>query len=172
MPAPSHPVRSMMQFFIGDILGRKLTPADYRGRHMKAASILLKKMGYDYEAVEGALYSLRDRQYEHFGYESESDLPSPPLTGMEILYRWGEPPLIDRWIAPPPMPPVYSHDYDKWVMRWGNTAIKQGVWDGLYTRQDPREVESWLRFAIGDAKFEESIKQWQTQNRTSRQRKP
>ena len=170
MAQPSNPVRSMMLFFVGDILGRRVTPADFGGRHMKAASTLLKKMKYDYEAVEGALYSLRDREYTHFGYDSERDLPRN-IQGMEILYSYGEPPLIERWLTAPPIPDVYSHDYDKWVRQWGARALRRGEWDGIYIRQDPRFVREWLEPIIGTPKFEESISKWQTQNRTSRRRK-
>lgn len=172
MSIPRNPVQSLMKFFVGDIIGRRVTPADYRGRHTKCASRLLKEMGYDYEAIEGALYSLRDRKYQHFGYESERELPRLPIEGMEVLYLWGEPPLIERWLAPPAMPPVYSHDFDKWVIRWGAIAIRRGEWDGIYIKQDPRQEEAWLRLVIGDARFKESVNRWQTQQRTSRQKRP
>jgi hypothetical protein len=150
-----------MKFFVREILGRSLTPADYRSRHMTAAKTLLKTMKYDYNDVVGALYSLRDKEASHFGYESPAQLPDR-LEGMEILYRWGEPPLIERWLTPPPPPPVYSCDYDKWVQSWGKRAIARKVWDGLYLHQDPRVVEVWLRPAIGAARFEESLRIWQT----------
>jgi len=167
---PPNQTRELMKFFVMDILGRKLTPADFHGRHMKAASNLLKKMKYNYHDVMGALYSLRDKQYAHFGYESERNLPR--LEGMECLYGWGEPPLIERWLTPPPMPPIYSNDYDTWITTWGKRAIQREVWDGIYIRQDPDSVEEWLLPIIGDARFEESVSKWQTLQRTSQQKRP
>lgn len=139
---------------------------------MRTAKRLLKEMKYDLNDVMGALYSLRDREYSHFGYSSERDLPDADrIHGMEVLYMWGEPPLIERWLTPPAAPPVYSYDYDKWVKRWGQRAIERKLWDGIYLRQDPHMVEDWLRLVIGDARFDKSVKIWQTLQRTSQPRK-
>lgn len=158
-------VRDLAVYFITVVMGRKMTPADYRGRHMKTASRLLKEMKYDYDAVIAALAALKRRDYKAFGYDID-DLPKGSIQGMEILYLWGEPPLIERFVSPPPMPPIYSCDFDEWVRQWGKLAIERGDWDGLYIRRDPNEVP-WLMDIIGERKHKESVRKWQTQQRTS-----
>lgn len=162
----NNPVLNLARFFVTSIVGRRWTPADYRSRHMKAASTLLNKMKYDYDAVVAALTALDERDYVQFGYDSDRGLPSPPLQGMEVLYCWGEPPLIERFLRPPEMPPVYSTDYDPWVLRWGKLAIKRGEWDGVYMGEN---VGLWLVDIIGDERYEDSVA-WRKQ-RESQPRK-
>ena len=154
-------------FFIKEVLGRDITPADYRGRHVKAASTILK-MGYGYESVAQALLALRDGDPTAFRFESSRELPR--IITIEMLWCWGEPPLIERFMAPPERPPVYSCDYDTWVQRWGKVAIERGEWDGIYRRRDPETV-GWLKDVIGDS-YEESKRSWQTLQKTSQQNKP
>lgn len=161
--------KDLMLFFVGEVIGRTVRPADYRSRHMKAAKILLKD--YDFDDICGALVSLRDRECGHFGYDSDRNLPNK-LQGMEVLWAWGEPPLIERWLTPPERPPIYSHDFDKWVRRWGARAIERGDWDGIYIRQDPLAIESWLGDILGHFAFEESVKRWQALQEISQQNAP
>jgi len=163
-------VQELTVFFVKDIMRRSMTPADWRGRHAKAAKRLLTEMKYDRRDVMGALYSLRDREYSHFGFESESQLPNN-IQGMEILYLWGEPPLIERWLTPPEAPPVYSCDYDKWVQKWGKRAIQRKLWDGIYLRQNPQLVEEWLKPVVGDEKYRMSVAIWQTLQETPQRKK-
>ena len=163
---PINMTRELMKFFVGEILGREITPADYRSRHMRSAKILLTEMKYSFNDVCGALMSLRDREASHFGYDSAGRLPQR-VDGMEVLWHYGEPPLIERWLTPPPIPPVYSCDYDKWVQSWGHRAIARNVWDGIYLRQDPRAAREWLLPVIGDRCYERSVEQWLALMKTS-----
>ena len=165
----NNPVKDLALFFIRDIIGRRVTPADFRGRHMRAASILIK-MGYNVDDLEAALVALKTRDYAAFGYDSESELPSQ-LGGMELLWSWGEPPLIERFLTPPDPPPVYSWSYDRWVEKWGRRAIEIGMWDGIYVKQDPESCRDWLVGAVGDESFEKSVEAWQTLQETSSPRK-
>jgi hypothetical protein len=165
-----NPVRDLCTFFIREILDRKMSPADYRGRHMRTASRLLKEMKYDMDAVVAALVALKERDFAQFQYDSDK-LPKT-IEGMEVLYLFGEPPLIERFISPPPIPPVYSQDYSAWVQRWGRTAIEREEWDGIY-RQDPTELSvcGWLPSTLGLERYKESVTLWLTQQQTSQQRK-
>ncbi len=165
VPRKHSPTQELAYRFVTEVLARAWTPADYRGRHMKAASNILK-MGYDYDSVVAALLALRDKDYVAFGLESERDLPRE-VSGMEVLYAWGEPPLIERFLTPPARPPVYSWDYDVWVQRWGAVAIRRGDWDGVYRRCDPESV-GWLQGVIGDRCYEESVREWTLQKTNQR----
>lgn len=162
--AGSNPTLRVARYFVTEVIGRRWTRADFRSRHMKAAKVLLKEMGYEEDAIIAALDALRNRRYEEFNY-THDELPDPPLSGMEILWAWGEPPLIERFVSPPDMPPVYSNDYDPWVRRWGKVALDRGDWDGIYRGEDI-ERKDWLRDIIGHRRFEESC-----QKRTSKQQR-
>lgn len=157
----------LARHFVIEFLGRRWTPADYKGMHMKSASRLLK-MGYDYDAIISALMALKERDYAQFGY-SRDELPSNIRT-IGILWAWGEPPLIERFLQPDPMPEIYSEDFDKWVRRWGKIAIERGDWNGVYLKQDPRSVP-WLEDVIGRHRYRKSIELWQTLQPTSPQKK-
>jgi len=126
---------------------------------MKAARVLIHEMKYDPDAIIAALDAIVGGRYWEFGYE-ENKLPRLPIDGMEILYSWGEPPLMERFLRPPDPPEIYSADYDKWVRRYGEQAIKCGAWDGIYLRDDPRKNEDWLKDIIGDIKYEVSKTLW------------
>lgn len=156
------------QYFVETIVGRPWTPADYKGRHMKSASILLK-MGYDRDTICAALDCLKERAYEQFGYDADK-LPIGNLEGLEFLYVWGEPPLIERFTAPPKIPPIYSSDYDLWVRQWGKKAIERGLWDGIYVRTDPVKFDR-LEEIVGWDKYQESISAWQTHQLAFQQNK-
>jgi hypothetical protein len=158
----------LARYFVCEFIGRRWTPADYRSRHMKTASRLLK-MGYDYDALVSALMALKERDYRQFGYTYD-DLPSN-IEGMEVLWGWGEPPLIERFLRPAPMPEIYSDDFDRWVRRWGKIAIERGDWDGIYLKRDPSTVP-WLQDIIGTFRFRRSVKRWQSLARTSPPNKP
>lgn len=135
---------------------------------MKAASRLLKA-GYDYDALISALMALKERDYVQFGY-TRDELPDN-IEGMECLLGWGEPPLIERFLRPDPMPEIYVSDdiYDGWVLRWGRIAIARGDWDGIYLKRDP-STAPWLRDIIGPSRFERSVRRWQSLQRTSPQK--
>lgn len=163
------PTTEVAHYFVTEFIGRRWTRADYRSRHMRAAKILLKEMKYSQDAIISALMALKDGDYTQFGYNSPGELPKK-IEGMEVLWSWGEPPLMERFLAPPPQPVIYSHDYDDWVRRWGRIAVERGDWDGIYVRQDPTQVE-WLEDVLGRKLYRESIKQWQTLQRTTPQRR-
>lgn len=156
------------QYFVGTIIGRPWTQADYHGRHMKAASILLK-MGYDRDTICAALDCAKERAYEQFGYDTDK-LPQGKIEGLEFLYVWGEPPLIERFTAPPEIPPIYSTDYDLWVRQWGKKAIERGLWDGIYICSDP-VIFDGLEEIVGWDKYQESISAWQTHQLAFQQNK-
>jgi hypothetical protein len=168
----NNPIRDLAVFFIKQILGRSVTPADFRGRHMKASSKLLKEMGYQPGDVRAALEALHARRFTDFGYDSERQLPGK-LEGMEILYAWGEPPLIERFLATPPPPEIYSNDYDRWVEQYGARAIERGEWDGIYLHKYPGEpdVMDWLEPIIGIVNLGLSIIKWAELQPTTQQKK-
>ena len=157
----------LAQYFVCEFIGRRWTRVDYSSRHMKAASKLLK-MGYSYDALVSALMAIKERDYAQFGYDHD-DLPEN-VQGMEVLWYWGEPPLIERFLQPDPMPEIYSEDYDGWVRRWGRQAIERGDWNGIYLKRDP-STAPWLRDIIGPSRFQRSVKRWQSLQRTSPQKK-
>lgn len=123
MARKSNNTLDLARWFVTKILGRGWTPADWGGSHMAHAKKVLQH--YDIEDIKGCVLAVKE---------------DPSRFGFPDTFEWqylitalkGEPPLIEQYLTPPEPPPVYSAEYDGWVLRYGRKAFEMGLWDGIY----------------------------------------
>lgn len=123
MPRKRNDTLDLARWFVTQVLGRSWTRADYGGSHMAHAKKVLK--GYSIEDIKGCVLAVRD---------------NPAQFGFPASFEWrylstvlkGEPPLIEQYLTPPDPPPVWSAEYDQWVIEYGKKAFELEIWDGIY----------------------------------------
>lgn len=102
------PVYLLASFFVTEILKREWTTTDQKGMHLKQAKQVYDDYGLD--DVVGCLEAWRDNLLGGLDYW-------PPKTLVAI--RYGEPPMIERWMAwKKTPPPIYQKEATgEWIKR-------------------------------------------------------
>ena len=124
MPKPNQTYQ-LAQWFVTQILKRNFD-VRFDKLHLKAAKELVNPAGAEKLDPEVVRLCVEYMAEGGFGWDK-------PITSLYCV-TWGEPAYYRRMLEKiGQVPPVYMiGEYDTWFVKYGSTAKRLGLWDGLY----------------------------------------